>query len=154
MDEKLKDLCAKIHLGLSMETLSVLREEMGLARSIQICSKVWKRFGVYLAPVLEESYGLEEKNIPKIAEMVTNFLKEVLNFEVTISESSEDKAMIVIKPCYQWVKFKEARLPPLCYQMCYPMIESIVTQLNLDIKFQPGAQLRQGADRCELILQK
>ncbi|HUX99821.1 MAG TPA: methanogen output domain 1-containing protein [Candidatus Deferrimicrobium sp.] len=154
MEEKLKDFCSKMYLGLSMNALNVLREDMGLARAIQTCAKIWKNFGVYLAPILEEKYGLTEKTIPKVAETINSFLRDYLGFESTISESSDDKAMIVIKPCYQWIKFKEARLPPLCYQMCYAMFESIITQLNQDIKFQPGAQLRQGADRCELILQK
>jgi hypothetical protein len=154
MDEKLKDFCSKIYLGLGMNALNVLREEMGLARAIQTCAKIWKNFGVYLAPILEEKYDLKEKNIPKVAEALNSFLRDTLRFESTISESSDEKAMIVVKPCIEWTKFKEAKLPPLCYQMCYAMVESIITQINQELKFQPGAQLRQGADRCEFILQK
>ena len=137
-----------------MTTIEVLREEVGLARAIETSSKTWQRFGTYLAPILEEQYALSEKTIPKILEMLNTFLQEVLGFESSISESSDSKGIIVVKPCLQWVKFKENRLPPLCYRMCYSMIESIVKQLNMELNFQPGAQLRQGADRCELVLTK
>ena len=154
MDEKLKDLCSAIYVGLAMTTLEVLREEMGLARAIETASKTWQRFGTYIAPILEEAYGLTEKTIPNILEMLNTFLKDVLCFEASVTESSDTKGMITVKPCFEWTKFKEKRLPPLCYRLCYPMIESIVKQLNMDINFQPGAQLRQGADRCELVLTK
>ncbi len=154
MEEKLKDLCSSIYVGLSMTTLDVLREDMGLARSIEISSKVWQRFGTYIAPVLAQKYQLTEKSIPNIAAVLNSFLKDALCFQSAISETSENKAIIVIKPCFEWNKFKEARLPPLCYRMCYSMVESIIKQLNSEIKFQPGAQMRQGADRCEFILMK
>ena len=137
-----------------MTTVEVLREEMGLARAIEVASKTWQRFGTFIAPILEEKIGLEEKNIPKIVEMLNVFLKDILSFEVTVTESSDTKGVLTVKPCVQWIKFKEKRLPPLCYRMCYPMIESIVKQLNMEINFAPGAQMRQGADRCELVLTK
>ncbi|MHA1650805.1 MAG: methanogen output domain 1-containing protein [Candidatus Helarchaeota archaeon] len=154
MDEKLKDFCSNIYVRTAMTTLEVLREDMGLARAIDIASKIWTRLGTKLAPLLQEKYELTEMNIPKIVEMLNTFLKDVLCFESSITESSDDKAVITIKPCLEWTKFKEARLPPLCYRMCYPMIENIVKQLNMDINFQPGAQMRQGADRCELVFTK
>ncbi len=154
MDEKLKDLCSNIYLNTAMTTVEVLREDMGLARAIEISSKIWARLGIKLAPILKEKYELTEPTIPKMIEMLNTFLQEVLCFESSVTESSDDKAMITIKPCFEWIKFKENRLPPLCYRMCYPMIESIVKQLNMELKFQPGAQMRQGADRCELILTK
>ncbi|NVM55201.1 MAG: hypothetical protein HWN66_15960 [Candidatus Helarchaeota archaeon] len=154
MDEKMKDLCSVIYMGLAMTTVEVLREDMGLARAIETSSKTWQRFGNYIAPILEEKYGLTEKTIPKITEMLNSFLKDILCFESSISESSDAKSVIIVKPCLEWTKFKEKHLPPLCYRMCYPMIESIVKQLNMDINFQSGAQMRQGADRCELVLTK
>jgi hypothetical protein len=154
MDEKFKDLCSEIYIGLASTFVEVLREEMGLARAIETSSKTWQRFGTNIAPVLAEKYDLAEKSIPQITEMLNRFLKEMLCFESVISESSDAKSMITVKPCIEWTKFKEKRLPPLCYRMCFPMIESIVKQLNMEINFQPGAQARQGADRCELILTK
>lgn len=137
-----------------MNTIEVLREEMGLARAIETASKMWARFGTYLAPILEAKYELSDKNIPQITEMLNTFLREMLCFESAIIESSDTKSMISVKPCIEWTKFKEKRLPPLCYRMCYPMVENIIKQLNMDINFQPGAQTRQGADRCEFILSK
>lgn len=137
-----------------MNTIAVLREEMGLARAIDTASKIWQRLGEHMAPILEEKYALTEKTIPKVTEMINNFFKDVLCFESSVTESSDEKATIMIKPCREWNDFKSARLPPLCYRMCYPMVENLVKQLNVDIKFQPGAQIRQGADRCELTFTK
>ena len=154
MDEKLKELCSNIYVNTAMTTLEVLREDMGLARAIQTASKISSRLGNKLAPILKETYGLTETTIPKMIEMLNTFLKETLCFESSVTESGDDKAVITVKPCLEWTKFKENRLPPLCYRLCFPLIESIVKQLNMDVNFQPGAQMRQGADRCELILTK
>ncbi len=155
MEEKLKDLCSEIYIGTAMTLIEVLREEMGLARAIDLASKIWGRLGTKLAPTIEEKYGLgTEKTIPKIVEAVNSFLHEILGFESTITESADDKATITVKPCLEWTKFKENRLPPLCYRMCYSLVESLVKQISMDINFQAGAQMRQGADRCELILTK
>lgn len=154
MDEKLKELCSNIYVNTAMTTLEVLREDMGLARAIQTASKISSRLGNKLAPILKETYGLTETTIPKMIEMLNTFLKETLCFESSVTESGDDKAVITVKPCLEWTKFKENRLPPLCYRLCFPLIESIVKQLNMDVNFQPGAQMRQGADRCELIISK
>ncbi|MHA1265450.1 MAG: methanogen output domain 1-containing protein [Candidatus Helarchaeota archaeon] len=151
---ELKDLCSSIYIGLATTSLEVLREEMGLARAIELASKTWQRFGTNFAPILEEKFNLTEKTIPHIANILNTFLQEVFCFESTITESTDEKAILTIKPCKEWNEFKAKRLPPLCYRMCYSMIESLVKQLNTDINFQPGAQMRQGADRCELILTK
>ena len=154
MDEKLKDLCSNIYVNAAMTTVEVLREDMGLARAIETSSKIWSRLGTKLAPILKEKYELTDATVPNLIEMLNTFLKDVLCFESSVTESADDKAMITIKPCLEWTKFKENRLPPLCYRLCFPLIESIVKQLNMNVNFQPGAQMRQGADRCELIISK
>ncbi|MHA1277275.1 MAG: L-2-amino-thiazoline-4-carboxylic acid hydrolase [Candidatus Helarchaeota archaeon] len=155
MEEKLKDLCSGIYIGTAMTMIEVLREEMGLGPAIQLAEKVWQRLGTRLALLIEEKYEIgTEKTLPKIIEALNLFLQEALGFESSITESGDNKAIIIIKPCLEWTKFKENRLPPLCYRMCYSLVESLVKQINMDINFQAGAQMRQGADRCELILTK
>lgn len=154
MAEKMKEICSNIYIGTAMTLIEVLREDMGLARAIDVAAKVWGRLGNHLAPIIQEQYGITAVTIPNIIEGLNSFLKEVLNFEAQVTESSDDKAVITVKPCLEWTKFKEGRLPPLCYRMCYSMIESIVKQINMELNFQAGAQMRQGADRCELIISK
>jgi hypothetical protein len=153
MEDKMK-LCSDLYVGVSTTTLDVLREELGLARAIEVAAKVWGRLGTYLAPILEEKFSLTEKTIPEISTMLSDFLNDKLCFESTVKEASDEKAILVVKPCLEWNKFKEAKLPPLCYRLCYSLMEQLIKRLNPDIKFSPGAQMRQGADRCEFIIQK
>lgn len=153
MEDKMK-LCSDLYIGVSTTTIDVLREELGLARAIEVAAKVWGRLGTYLAPILEEKYSLSEKGIPEVTTMLNDFLNEKLCFESTIKESSDEKAIITVKPCLEWNKFKEAKLPPLCYRLCFSLMEQLIKRLNPDLNFAPGAQMRQGADRCEFVIQK
>jgi putative transposase len=90
----------------------------------------------------------------RMRENYKDFLKDKLCIESTPKEVSDTKATIVVKPCLEWTKFKELKLPPLCYRLCYSFIEQLVKHLNPALTFTPGAQMRQGADRCEFIIQK
>jgi predicted ArsR family transcriptional regulator len=153
MEDKMK-LCSDMYIGFSSSSIDVLKEDLGLARAIEVAAKIWSRMGVYLAPILEKKYDLTDKSIPKIAAMLTDFLKDKLCFEATLKEASDTKALIMVKPCLEWTKFKEFKLPPLCYRLCYSLMEQLVKHLNADLTFAPGAQIRQGADRCEFIIQK
>lgn len=153
MEDKMK-LCSDVYLGFSSSSIDVLREDLGLARAIEVAAKIWSRLGVYLAPILEKKYNLTEKSIPKITAMLSDFLKDKLCIDSTLKDVSETKAIIVVKPCLEWSKFKDLKLPPLCYRLCYSFIEQLVKHLNADLTFSPGAQMRQGADRCEFVIQK
>lgn len=141
----MEDLAPKIYTSLLGATLAGLKEDVGLARAIQIGEKIWRLFGDEIAPML----ATEGNSMQDVAQAVAKFFKEFLQFPEVEVKDEEKKSIILIHECPIWKQLKEKRLPPLCHKFENAAIESIVRTLNPSLIFAKGAEYRQGANRCE-----
>ncbi|MHC1590552.1 MAG: hypothetical protein ACXQS8_00530 [Candidatus Helarchaeales archaeon] len=139
------DLASKIYTSLFTATLAGLREEVGLARAVQIGEKIWRLFGediVELSPPSGDS-------VHDVAEAVAKFFTDVLKYENVEVKDEESKSVVTVRDCPLWKILKEKRLPPLCHKFANAAVENMVRKMNPSLIFSKGAEYRQGANRCE-----
>lgn len=148
------ELIQELYNSLLSSTIASLKDELGLARGVNVAENIWKRFAEDMFPVLKEKYGLTSSEIPDVAEFMKKVYTDIFGFtNVTVSGDAE-KSTLVIRDCHIWTMFKQKRLPPLCHKLKDKFAETIVRLANPSIVFGVGAHYRQGADRCEFELKK
>ncbi|MHA1797535.1 MAG: hypothetical protein ACTSVY_03715 [Candidatus Helarchaeota archaeon] len=148
------EMIQELYNSLMISTLATLKDELGLARGVNVAENMWKRFAEDFFPILKEKYQLNSTEIPDVATFIKNILMDVFGFQNVEVKGDADKSVLVIKECHIWTMLKKKRIPPLCHKLMDKFIETIVRLSNPSVVFGIGAHYRQGADRCEFEMKK
>ncbi|NHI91544.1 MAG: hypothetical protein EAX96_03505 [Candidatus Lokiarchaeota archaeon] len=150
----MSEMIQNLYNSLLVSTIATLKDELGLARGVNVAENTWKRFAEDIFPALKEKYQLNSAEIPDVAEFLKKIYTDIFGFKNVEVTGNADKSILVIKECHIWTLLKEKRLPPLCHKLKDKFVETIVRLANPSIVFGVGAHYRQGADRCEFELKK
>ena len=146
------ELIQDLYNSLLTSTLSSLKDELGLARGVNVAENIWKKFAEDMFPSLKERYGLTSSEIPDVAEFLKRIYTDIFGFTNVSVDGDAEKSVLTVRDCHIWIMLKKKRLPPLCHKLKDKFAETIVRLANPSIVFGVGAHYRQGADRCEFEL--
>ena len=150
----MSEMTQQVYNSLVISTLATLKDELGLARGVNVAENVWKKFAEDIFPALKEKYQLNSTEIPAVAEFLKKIYMEIFGFKNVEVTGDADKSVLTVRECHIWTLLKSKRLPPLCHKLKDKFAETIVRLANPSIVFGVGAHYRQGADRCEFELKK
>lgn len=149
----MSELLKKFFLTYFSSSIFTIKEELGLARGIQVAESLWKRFAEDIYPDLSEQIMTEGDELIATVQFLAGVFRDILQFEQVEIKENEDSASICLNNCPFWNKIKEKKLPPVTHKLCFAFIETLarLKSPSLILDKIGCKSMEQGGAYCEFI---
>ena len=135
-------------------SILTLKEELGLARGLEISESLWKRLAEDLFPVFNEKIKIEEENeLAVTVTFISKVLTDILGVNDVETTIGGDSASLKLNDCPFWKIIKEKKLPLATHNLAITFIETLGRLKNPGLIFDKIGMktMAQGGDYCEYI---
>ncbi len=147
------NLLKEFFLTFFTSSMTSIKEELGLARGMNIAEALWKRLAEDIFPIVNKEIQTEGDELTSTVKFLEKVFTDLLQFENVESRVGDNSASLKLNDCPFWNQIKEKKLPPAAHNLCSAFIETLARLKSPGLIFDKiGCRsMAQGGKYCEFV---